>query len=134
MRPPALGKVIGSAVEIQAGSMVSELDRRSTPAGARVSGSSATTIRVSVGDPASATMPEGPTRSASSSVNGCSTSPARRPGATWKIRSRPRARPTAAIEPSGRKPYDERPKTQAGSANSTSSGASGSSRGPSTNR
>ena len=45
-----------------------------------------------------------------------------------------RARPTATIEPSGRNPYDDRPKTHAGSANSASMGASASSRGPSTNR
>ena len=90
MRPPALGNVMGSAVDVHAGSMASELDRRRTPAGARVAGSSATTIGASVGVPAIATMPRGPTRRRSSSVNGDSTSPASRPGAMWKIRSRPR--------------------------------------------
>ena len=38
------------------------------------------------------------------SVNGDSTSPARRPGATWTIRSRPRARAIATTEPSGQEP------------------------------
>ena len=36
MRPPALGKVIASATEVQAGSMVTQLERRSTPVGASV--------------------------------------------------------------------------------------------------
>ena len=61
---------MGSAADVQAGSMASELERRRTPAGARVAGSSATTIVASVGDPATTTIELGPTRIRSSSVNG----------------------------------------------------------------
>ena len=52
----------------------------------------------------------------------------------WNRRSCPSRRPTATIEPSARNPYDDRPKTHAGSANSASIGARGSRRGPSTRR
>ena len=60
MRPPALGNVIGSATEVQAGSIASELERRSTPVGASVVGSRATTMDDSVGEPAMATIALGP--------------------------------------------------------------------------
>ena len=50
----------------------------------------------------------------------------------WNSRSLPGARPPRRSSRPAGTPYDDRPKTQAGSANSASIGASGSRRGPST--
>ena len=55
-----------------------------------------------------------PERRPASSVNADSTSPRARPAAMWNNRSRPSARAIATIEPSGRKPNDDRSKTHGG--------------------
>ena len=104
------------------------------PATASVVGSSRVTTVGSDGAPATVTIPGAPATRPSNSVYGDSTSPANSSGLMWVSRSRPSRRATATIEPSGVKAYDERPKIQAGSANSAAIGASASSDGPSSRR
>ena len=120
---------------MRAGSRASELDRRSTPAGASVSRSRRTTTRrAPPATPASTTMPPGADLQALELGE-------RRLDLADEVARRDMEEPVAAAAPADghdravrQEAVGERPKTQAGSANSASIGASGSSRGPSTSR
>jgi hypothetical protein len=83
VRPPAVGKAIGSGRDRYAGSSVERLAVWSVSSGASVNGSNSTIAEGRSGAPTSETTASAVANRPSNSVYGESTSPTRWPWRTW---------------------------------------------------